>query len=130
MKTRMAETSLQAFEATNKSRDKSIILRCLTNYGYLMSAKRIADLTGLDLETVNGRIYDLRYKHGLIVADGVGNKRTLYRLRRPDEAPDVQPLSKHQKLYADIVLLAETLQHSDNINTLQAQLNLILKYNE
>ncbi len=89
MKTKMANNSLISYKTADIKGTKLVILEALRKYGRL-SAFEIVDITGLPLQSVTGRINDLRYKFQLIVADGSERNRTKYRLREDGELPDTR----------------------------------------
>ena len=100
MKTRIQEQSLNAFPKAETQIGK---VYEVFKKGYKLSYQNVADLTGLPIPTVVGRINSLRFKYGLIVADGKDLKnRNIYRLRKQGEPMDVEQ-EKNIEISAEIL---------------------------
>lgn len=98
MKTRITENSIEAFLKSDKKTG------CKRIYGALKlrgssTYTELVFYTRLKIPTVTGRIYDLRYKFQLIVADGSKDGKALYRLRKDGEPADELTISWEEKYY-------------------------------
>jgi len=96
MKTRITETSIEAFLNSDKRTGckrvyEALKLRQSATYSELVF------YTGMKLPAVVGRINQLRYDYKLIVADGIKNGKNLYRLRLENEPPDIREQSWEEK---------------------------------
>jgi len=101
MKTRVAETSIEAFLKSDRQTGCKRIYEALKLRGP-STYTELVFYTGLKISTATGRIYDLRYKFQLIVADGIKNGKTIYRLRKQDEKPDERIIS-FRELYFELL---------------------------
>lgn len=123
MKTRMNEVSIDAFFETDKSEKRKKVLEVIKKFeasDYYITSHFIARVASMPLQTVTGRINELRYDYGLIKVDGKCKRNTTYRLRKPDEEPDERPLSweqKHEKLLGELGSLHNSIVIAKQMNS-------------
>lgn len=104
MKTRMSENSLQTYDKLLQELPKKrmIVARVFLNEKRKLTAFDIAEILGVSIHHIVGRINELRFIDNLIVKDEYvivgGNKRSLYRLREDGEFPDVRNESSIDKV--------------------------------
>jgi len=87
-----------------KENQRSIIAYVLNKPNYFeLTAKNISLITGIRLESVNGRINEMLYKYQTVKIVGTNDGCHVYRLRMPSD-----PLNHRPKSQAEI--LAEKLE--------------------